>query len=76
MPRYATKRYVRPQRQPIFRTSLIKAPVGGLNARDSIADMPISDAVRMTNMWPTTLDVILRQGYVNWATGLGAQVNS
>lgn len=76
MPRFATAHIQRPRRAAVYRTITVKAPTGGLNARDSIADMPIGDAVRMTNMWPTTLDVILRNGYVNWATGLGAQTES
>ncbi len=75
MPRYATSRYIAPRRQPVFQTAELQSPVGGLNARDSIARMPASDAVRMLNLWPTTTDVVLRDGYVKSSTGLGAQVN-
>lgn len=74
MPTSATRR--QPRESPVYRTALVKAPVGGMNSRDSIADMPTSDAVRMVNMWPTTLDVMLREGYENHATGITGEVDS
>ena len=52
------------------------APVGGLNVRDSIADMPAEDAVIMTNMFPLPDRVMLRKGHIAHATGLGAQVEA
>lgn len=53
------------------------APIGGWNARDSIAAMDIKDAVILDNMFPTTSDVMVREGYAQWATGLpGGQVES
>lgn len=52
------------------------APVGGLNVRDSIADMPAEDAVIMTNMFPLPDKVMLRKGHIAHATGLGAQVEA
>ena len=56
--------------------SSITSPIGGLNARDSLAAMPPQDAVIMTNFFcsPTTVD--LRRGSVNWATGLPNFVES
>ena len=54
----------------------IPAPVGGWNARDSIADMDPNDAVILSDMWPTTSDVMVRNGYTQWATGLPSQVES
>lgn len=51
------------------------APVGGWNARDNIANMPKSDAALMVNWFPTTSDLMLRQGWTSYATGLGGQVN-
>lgn len=50
----------------------IPAPTGGWNARDSVAEMDERDAVVMENMFPTTADVILRNGWSQHATGLDA----
>lgn len=61
---------------PVARTAELPAPVGGLNARDSITNMPATDAVRLTNYWCTTTEVNLRDGYSNHATGLSGAVNS
>ena len=54
----------------------VPAPVGGWNARDSLADMQPADAVTLINMFPTVSSVVLRGGYQKWATGLPGQVNS
>jgi hypothetical protein len=64
---------VRPQ---VSRTLAAPAPVGGLNARDSLAAMPPDDAVTLDNFFPRPTDVALRNGYVKWATGLPAHVES
>jgi hypothetical protein len=58
------------------KSTSIPAPVGGWNARDSIANMPVTDAAIMTNWFPTTTDVMVRKGYSNFATGLVNQVES
>jgi hypothetical protein len=54
----------------------ISAPIGGWNARDSLAEMPPLDAVTMVNMFPTPTDVTLRKGYVKASTGITGSVNS
>jgi hypothetical protein len=54
----------------------IPAPVGGLNARDGIASMPPTDAVVLDNWFPTPASVNLRNGSVNFARGLGANVET
>jgi len=54
----------------------LPAPVGGWNARDSIANMPETDAVIMDNCFPTPTDVQFRRGWDKHATGLPAQVNT
>lgn len=41
----------------------IPAPIGGLNARDSIADMPETDAIILDNWFPSTTDIKTRNGY-------------
>lgn len=57
-------------------TASISAPVGGWNARDSLSAMDSDDAVILQNIFPLTSEVALRGGYINWATGLGSQVES
>ena len=58
------------------KSSSITAPIGGLNARDSLAAMPPQDAVILTNFFPTPTTVDLRNGYVKQVTGLPAHVES
>ena len=54
----------------------LPAPVGGWNARDSIADMDEKDAVILENMFPSTTSVNLRGGYSQYSTGYGGQVET
>ena len=54
----------------------LPAPVGGWNARDSIADMDEEDAVTLTNLFPSTTSVNLRGGFSKWSTGYGAPVET
>lgn len=54
----------------------VAAPIGGLNARDSLGDMDKLDAVTLTNWWPGTSSVILRKGYTKFATNITGQVES
>lgn len=54
----------------------IPAPVGGWNARDSIADMPPTDAIIMLNWWPSTGSVEFRRGWREYVTGITGQVES
>lgn len=58
------------------RSASISAPTGGWNARDSVANMPPEDAVTLTNFFPATTDVQLRNGYTKHATGITGQVES
>jgi len=44
-------------------TASVSSPIGGWNARDSIAEMPPLDAVVLDNFYPTPTDVQLRLGY-------------
>jgi hypothetical protein len=57
-------------------TTSLTAPIGGWNARDSIAQMPPTDAVTLNNLYPTPTDVQLRLGYTKYSTGITGQVNS
>ena len=45
----------------------VPAPMGGLNARDSIAAMPATDAINLVNWIPDTNGIRCRKGYVEWA---------
>ena len=54
----------------------LPAPIGGWNARDSIANMAPTDAFDLENLFPTVSNVILRGGYVKHATGLPSQVET
>jgi hypothetical protein len=44
-------------------TTSVPAPVGGWNARDSLANMSPTDAVQLVNWFPTPTDVSMRKGY-------------
>jgi hypothetical protein len=57
-------------------TASVASPVGGWNARDSIANMPPLDAVVLNNFFPTPTDVQVRLGYKKACTGITGQVNS
>lgn len=52
------------------------APVGGLNDRQGIADMPPSEAVIMDNWWPYPSYLAVRKGSANHVTGLPATVET
>jgi hypothetical protein len=54
----------------------LPAPVGGWNARDSLANMAPTDAVTLENFFPGVASVNLRGGYSKHATGLPGQVES
>jgi hypothetical protein len=60
----------RPSRQQVSQPKSIPAPIGGLNARDAIAEMPATDALVMTNWFPTPTNIQLRGGCANYATGI------
>ena len=57
-------------------TASLAAPIGGWNARDSLANMNPLDAVQLVNFFPTPTDVTLRQGYTKYSSGLVGAVNS
>lgn len=67
------KRFGQPQTST---TVSLTAPIGGWNARDSLALMAPQDAVTLQNYWPTTTDVMFRKGYTNFANGFLNQVES
>lgn len=67
---------IKPRRRTAILESL-QAPVGGWNARDSIADMKPTDAITLENFFPTPSDLLLRRGFVDHVTSvLGGEVES
>jgi hypothetical protein len=57
-------------------TASVPACVGGWNARDSLANMPETDAVSLINWFPTPADVGVRKGFSNWVTGFSNAVET
>ena len=57
-------------------TASIPAPIGGWNARDSLAQMDATDAVQLVNFFPTPTDVTLRKGYSKISTGITGKVDT
>ena len=66
----------RPRRTQIASVVSLPAPIGGWNARDSIAKMPPLDAVEMENWFPGTTSLAVRGGYSRWSTGYPAAVET
>lgn len=66
----------KPRHIPAAVSRPFPAPVGGLNALDSIADMPVTDALVLDNFFPEPDFVELRGGYESHATGLGGAIES
>lgn len=54
----------------------IAAPVGGINAFDSLVSMQDTDAITLQNWWPQPYGVTVRKGYVEWTTGLPSTVET
>ena len=57
-------------------TASVASPIGGWNARDSVAEMNPLDAVVLENFYPTPSQVELRKGYTKFATGITGQVDT
>jgi hypothetical protein len=58
------------------KTTSLPAPIGGLNDRDSIADMPMGDAVVLENWWPYPSYLGVRKGSSDHVTGFAAGVET
>lgn len=70
---------VRKLRHPRTQRGIFKslpAPIGGWNARDSVAAMDPEDAVMLDNFFPTPSDVLLRKGQDDHVTGVDSAVES
>jgi hypothetical protein len=57
-------------------TTSLASPIGGWNARDSLAEMQPLDAVQMVNFFPTPTDITLRKGYTKTSTGITGEVET
>jgi len=66
----------RVSRSRVAQAVSIPAPVGGLNSKDSIANMPPTDAFIMDNWFPTASNVVLRNGMSAYKTGFAAAINT
>ena len=58
------------------RTTSLASPIGGWNARDSLAEMNPLDAVQLINFFPTPSDVTLRKGFTKTSTGITGNVQT
>ncbi len=63
-----------PLRQSTASGKSVPAPVGGWNAKDSLAEMKETEAVVLNNWFPEGSYVRLRGGHQEYATGLGTGV--
>lgn len=63
-------------RKAVAKSVTIAAPTGGLNGKDSIANMPTQDAYILDNWFPNATSVVQRNGKKAWATGIPAAVNT
>lgn len=63
-------------RRQVSTVQSIPAPVGGWNARDSIANMNPTDAVKLTNWFPTAQDCVIRGGQTDYADTITGNVET
>lgn len=68
--------FMPPALSPSNEVSTVPAPIGGINARDSLVAMPETDAVVLRNWWPQPYGLTVRRGYRQWATGLSGAVQT
>ena len=64
------------QKQRTSRAISVPSPTGGLNTRDSISNMPPTDAVILNNWIPDTDTCTLRRGFKVHVSGLNGGVES
>lgn len=76
MPRINVAQRAAPIQRSIARAESLPAPVGGWNARDSLANMDPMDAPVLINMFPGVSSVDLRGGFIHYATGLSGTVQT
>jgi hypothetical protein len=57
-------------RRAVINAASVPAPIGGLNSRDSVAAMPITDALILRNWFPFPYAVSMRKGWKEYVVGL------
>jgi len=62
-------------RRAVIKTASVPAPVGGLNARDSVAAMPPTDAIVLKNWFPFPYALTMRQGWKERVVGMTSGTN-
>jgi len=68
--------FATPLQSSLNKVSSVPAPVGGLNARDSIIAMAPTDAIVLRDWWPQPYGCSIRKGYQKWSQGLTGMVHS
>ena len=63
-------------RMKTTRQRYLPAAFGGINAVSPLNQMPPEDALELTDMFPRTDSVRVRNGYTSWATGIGGAVHA
>lgn len=64
-----------PRGDPTATATSVPAPVGGWNARDSLASMEVTDAITLDNLIPGTDRVDCRKGFAEHATPSGVTLD-
>jgi len=64
------------QQRATYQSTTVPAPVGGINAYDSLAAMPETDAINMLNWYPQPYGCIVRRGCAKFCTNLGGEVET
>ncbi len=65
----------KPNRQNKSLNTILPSPTGGLNARDSLDKMDLTDAIVMDNYMPSNTQVSLRTGYRQY-TNIGVPIKT
>ena len=62
-------------RRAVIKTASVPSPIGGLNARDSVAAMPPTDAIVLRNWFPFPYALSMRKGWKVTTPGMVAGTN-
>lgn len=60
----------------VCNSTTLGAPTGGINARDSFADMDPTDAISLVNFFPSVLGCQVRNGYMIYGRGYPGPVET
>lgn len=62
--------------RPMAHSVTLPAPFGGLNTRDSLADMEPSDAAAVDNWWSNSTFLEARKGFIPWVGNLSGYIET